>query len=158
MSATDHVPLSRKRVQEIGEQLANDRKLDILSFAAEHDEFTVTQLKGTLDLPHTTAHEYCRELHNAGLLERVQEKPAAYAPVDFDIHLSLEDIAAAVDTESATLDYAVDEYGEGIIDEVLDVWERVDDAELTYREASAHLEMAHADFLRVVSELELFGR
>lgn len=158
MSATDHIPLSRKRLQEIGEQLANDRKLEILSFAAEHERFTVTQLKDTLALPHTTAHEYCRDLQQAGLLRRVQEKPAAYAPVNFDIHLSLEEIAAAVDAESETLDYAVTEYGDGIIDEVLDIWERVEAGELTYREASAQLEMAHADFLRVAAELELFER
>lgn len=156
MSATDHIPLSRKRLQEIGEQLANDRKLDILSYAAEHGQFTVLELKDDLDIPHTTAHEYCRDLLQAGLLRRVQEKPAAYAPVDFDIHLSLEEIASAVEAESETLDYVVAEYGEGIIDEVLDVWERVEAGEYTYREASAHVEMKHADFLRVAAELELF--
>lgn len=158
MSATDHIPLSRKRLQKIGEQLANDRKLDILSYAADHERFTVTQLKDALGLPHTTAHEYCRDMQDAGLLRRVQEKPAAYAPANFDIHLSLEEIASAVDAESETLDYAVAEYGEGIIDEVLDSWERVEAGELTYREASGHLEMKHVDFLRVAAELELFER
>ncbi|MFB6360728.1 MAG: helix-turn-helix domain-containing protein [Halobacteriales archaeon] len=158
MEASDDRLLSRKRLQAIGEQLANDRKLDILWFAAEHEQFTVAQAKQALDLPHTTAHEYCRDLQRAGLLRRVQEKPAAYAPVDFDIHLSLAEIASAVKTEDATLDHAIAEYGEGIIDEVLDVWERVETGEYTYREASGHVGMAHADFLRVASELELFER
>ena len=158
MSATDYPPLSRKGLQEIGEQLANDRKLDILTYGADHEEFTVAQLQDALDLPHTTAHEYCRDLRHAGLLERIQEKPAAYAPVDFEIHLSLEEIASAVETESETLEYAVSEYGEGIIDDVLDVWERVADGDLTYREASAQLEMKHTDFLRVATELDLFER
>ncbi len=56
------------------------------------------------------------------------------------------------------LEYAIAEYGEGIIDDILDVWERVDAGELTYREASATLEMKHADFLRIAAELELFER
>lgn len=158
MSVTDHISLSRKRLQELGEQLANDRKLEILAYAAEHEQFAVTELKDALDLPHTTAHEYCRDLHQAGLLRRAQEKPAAYAPVDFDIHLSLEEIASAVEAESETLDYAVSEYGEEVIDDVLDIWERVEAGELTYREASARLEMKHTDFLRIVAELELFER
>lgn len=158
MSLTDSLPLSRKRLQAIGEQLANDRKLDILSFAAENEQFTVAEVKNALELPHTTAHEYCRDLHGAGLLRRVQEKPAAYAPVEFDIHLTLAEVASAVESESETLDYAVAEYGEGIIDEVLDIWERVDEGEFTYREASGRLDMSHTDFLRVASELELFER
>lgn len=155
---SDHVLLSRKRLQAIGEQLANDRKLDILSFAAEREAFTVAEVKEALDLPHTTAHDYCRDLRQAGLLRRVQEKPAAYAPVDFDIHLSLEGVATAVESEDATLDYIVAEYGDDIIDDVLDVWERVSAGDLTYREASAEVGMKHADFLRVASELELFER
>lgn len=158
MSTSGHPPLSRKGLQEIGEQLANDRKLDILTYASDHEEFTVSQLREALDLPHTTAHEYCRDLHKAGLLERIQEKPAAYAPVDFEIHLSLDEIASAVETENETLEYAVAEYGEGIIDDILDVWERVSDGELTYREASAQLDMKHTDFLRVATELDLFER
>lgn len=158
MNATNNRLLSRKRLKAIGEQLANDRKLDILSFAADHERFTVAEEKEALDLPHTTAHEYCRDLQQAGLLRRVQEKPAAYAPVDFDIHLSLAEIASAVETEGATLEHAIAEYGEGIIDEVLDVWEQVETGEFTYREASAHVGMQHADFLRVASELELFER
>lgn len=158
MSVTGHIPLSRKRLQELGEQLANDRKLDILSYAAEHDQFAVTDLKETLDLPHTTAHEYCRDLHQAGLLRRTQEKPAAYAPTNFDIRLSLEAIAAAVEAETETLDYAVSEYGEGIIDDVLAIWERVEAEDLTYREASARLDMKHTDFLRTAAELGLFER
>ena len=54
--------------------------------------------------------------------------------------------------------FAIAEYGEGIIDAVLDVWEQVDAGDLTYREASAALEMHHADFPRVAAELELFER
>jgi sugar-specific transcriptional regulator TrmB len=138
--------------------LANDRKLDILGYAAEHTQFTVASLKTDLALPHTTAHEYCRDLHQAGLLRREQGKPAQYAAVEFDIHLSLEAIANAVDAESETLDYAIDTYGEEIIDTVLDIWERVETGDLTYREASATIEMQHADFLRVAAELELLGR
>lgn len=158
MSSTDDSSISRKRLQDIGEQLANDRKLDILSYAAAHDRFTVAELKDALDLPHSTAHEYCRDLQRVGLLERVQDKPAEYAAIEFDIHLSLEEIAAAVDAEGQTLDYAVAQYGEDVIDDVLAVWERVEAGELTYREASAALGMDHADFLRVASELELFQR
>lgn len=158
MSITDDRSLSRKRLQDIGEQLANDRKLDILSFAADHQGFTVAELKDALDLPHSTAHEYCRDLQQAGLLERVSDKPAVYAAVDFEVHLSLEEIASAVEAEDQTLDYAVERYGEAIIDEVLDVWERVEAGEYTYREASGELGMDHADFLRVAAELELLER
>jgi len=158
MSSTDDSSISRKRLQDIGEQLANDRKLDILSYAAAHDQFTVTELKEALELPHSTAHEYCRDLQQVGLLERVRNKPAEYAKVDFDIRLSLDDIASAVEAEDQTLEYAVDRYGDDVVEDVLAVWERVDAGELTYREASAELGMDHADFLRVASELELFQR
>ena len=158
MSATDDTTISRKRLRSVFEQLANDRKLDILGYAAEHEQFAVADLKTELGLPHTTAHEYCRDLHQAGLLRREQGKPAQYAAVEFDIHLSLDAVASAVNAESETLDYVIDAYGEGIIDEVLDVWERVDAGDLTYREASATVEMQHADFLRVAAELELLGR
>lgn len=158
MSTTRDFPLSRKRLQTVFEQLANDRKLDILSYAAEHDRFAVTELKTALDLPHTTAHEYCRDLEAAGLLRREQGKPAQYAAVDFDIHLSLDAIAKAVEAESETLDYILETYGEGTIEDVLDIWERVETGDLTYREASATLEMQHADFLRTAAELELLGR
>jgi len=157
MRATDDPPLSRKRLRTIGEQLANDRKLDILRFAAEREQFRVTELTDDLDLPHTTAHEYCRDLQRAGLLRRTREKPAAYAPVEFDIHLSLGGIASAVEAENQTLAYATDQYRDDIVDDVLDVWERVEAGEFTYREASAELEMDHADFLRVAAELELLG-
>jgi hypothetical protein len=157
MSTTDDLPLSRKRLRDLGKQLANDRKLDILRFAADREEFRVTELTDSLDLPRTTAHEYCRDLQGAGLLRRTQEKPAAYAPVDFDIHLSLEEIAAAVEAENQTIAYATDRYGDDIIDDVLDSWERVEAGDLTYREASAELDMQHADFLRVASELDLLG-
>lgn len=157
MSATDDPPLSRKRLRAIGEQLANDRKLDILRFAAEQEQFQVIELTENLDIPHTTAHEYCRDLQQAGLLRRTQEKPAAYAPIEFDIHLSLNDIASAVEAENQTLAYATDQYGDDIVDDVLDIWERVEAGDLTYREASAELEMQHADFLRVAAELELLG-
>lgn len=158
MSSADDVSLSRKRLQDIGEQLANDRKLDILSYAAANERFTVADLKDALDLPHSTAHEYCRDLQQVGLLERVRGKPAEYAAVEFDIHLSLDEIAAAVEAEDQTLDYAVDRYGEDVVDDVLDVWERVEAGEYTYREASADLGMDHADFLRVAAELELLQR
>lgn len=158
MSTSDDRTLSRKRLQGIGEQLANDRKLDILTYAADHERFTVAALKEALDLPHSTAHEYCRDLQQVGLLERVHEKPAEYAAVDFDIHLSLDGIASAVEAGDRTLDYAVERYGDEIIDDVLDVWERVDAGAYTYREASADLGMDHADFLRVATELELFER
>lgn len=158
MSSADDRPISRKRLQDIGEQLANDRKLDILSYAADHEQFTVAELKDALDIPHTTAHEYCRDLRRAGLLERVREKPAAYSVVDFDIHLSLDEITAAVETEAETVEYAIETYGEGVVEDVLNVWDRVEDGKLTYREASATLEMDHADFLRVAAELELFER
>lgn len=157
MSTTDELPLSRKRLRAIGEQLANDRKLDILRYAAERDQFTVTELTDDLDLPHTTAHEYCRDLQRAGLLRRIQEKPAAYAAVDFDIHLSLDEIASAVETDTQTIEYATERYREDIVDDVIDVWEQVEAGDLTYREASAQLDMQHADFLRVASELELLG-
>jgi predicted transcriptional regulator len=157
MSTTDELPLSRKRLRDIGEQLANDRKLDILRYAADREQFKVSELTEDLDIPHTTAHEYCRDLQRAGLLRRLQEKPAAYAPVAFDIHLSLEEIASAVEAESQTIEYATQQYGDDIIDDVIDVWERVEDGELTYREASAEVDMQHADFLRVASELELLG-
>src|SRR5699024_11080148 len=99
---------SRKRLQDVFEDLSNDRKLDILGYAPEQDEFTVAALKDDLSLPHSTAHEYCRDLQAAGLLERKQGKPARYAAVDFEFHLSPELIATAVDTESETLDYLVD--------------------------------------------------
>jgi DNA-binding MarR family transcriptional regulator len=158
MSSIDDSSISRKRLQDIGEQLANDRKLDILSYAATHDQFTVSGLKEALDLPHSTAHEYCRDLQQVGLLERVRNKPAAYAAVEFDIHLSLEEIASAVEAEDQTLEYAVGRYGEDVIDDVLDMWERVEAGEYTYREASGELGMDHADFLRVAAELELFQR
>lgn len=158
MSAADDGPISRKRLQALGEQLANDRKLEILSYAAGRGEFSVTDLREALDLPHSTAHEYCRDLQGAGLLQRVQEKPAAYAPVDFDIHLSIDDIASAVEKEDRTLAYAHERYGEDVVERVLDVWESVEAGDLTYREASARVEMDHADFLRVASELELFER
>jgi len=155
MSATSDLPLSRKRLRAIGEQLSNDRKLDILRYAAEREEFAVVDITDDLDLPHTTAHEYCRDLRGAGLLRRTGEKPARYAPVDFEIRLSLEDIASAVESENRTIEYATGEYGEDILDRVIDIWERVETGDLTYREASARLEMDHADFLRVASELEL---
>jgi hypothetical protein len=58
--------------------------------------------------------------------------------------------------ESKTLDYAIETYRNGSIEAVLDIWEEVDRGELTYREASTTLGMAHADFLRVVAELGLF--
>jgi len=155
MSVTDETTISRKRLRSVFEQLANDRKLDILGYAADHEQFAVADLKTELGLPHTTAHEYCRDLHQAGLLRRDQGKPAQYAAVEFDIHLSLEAIADTVDAESETLDHIIGTYGEEIIDDVLDVWERVEAGDLTYREASATIEMQHADFLRVAAELEL---
>lgn len=158
MSVTDDTPISRKRLQTVFEQLANDRKLEILSYAADHGQFAMTDLKDDLGLPHTTAHDYCRELHQAGLLDRVQAKPASYAAVDFDIHLSLDAIATAVEMESETIDYMVATYGEDVIDEILDVWEHVEASDLTYREASGTIEMQHADFLRLAAELELLDR
>lgn len=157
MSTTDDLPLSRKRLRDLAEQLANDRKLDILQYAADREQFKVTQLTDTLDIPHTTAHEYCRDLQRSGLLRRIQEKPAVYAPVEFDIHLSLEEIAAAVEAESQTLEYATDRYGDDIIDDVIAIWDRIEEGDLTYREASATLDMQHADFLRVASELDLLA-
>lgn len=158
MSIVDDSPPSRKRLQDVFEQLANDRKLELLGYAAEQDEFTVAALKDDLGLPHTTAHEYCRELQAAGLLERKQGKPARYAAVDFEYHLSPDLIATAVNTESETLDYLVDTYGQDSIEEILDIWDAVEQGELTFREASATLEMAHADFLRGAAELDLFER
>lgn len=155
MSTTEQ--LSRKHVRQLGEQLANDRKLEILSYAADRERFVVSELKADLDIPHSTAHEYCRDLRGAGLLERVQEKPAAYAPVDFTFELSLDTIATAVESESQTLDYATARYGEEIVDEVIDIWAEIDDGDLTFREASRELGMDHADFLRVASELELLS-
>lgn len=158
MSIVDDSPPSRKQLQNVFEQLANDRKLELLGYAAEQNEFTVAALKDDLGLPHTTAHEYCRELQAAGLLERKQGKPARYAAVDFEYHLSPDLIATAVDTESETLDYLVDTYGQDSIEEILDIWDAVEQGELTFREASATLEMAHADFLRGAAELDLFER
>ena len=158
MSVADDSPPSRKRLQDVFEQLANDRKLDLLGYAADQGEFTVAALKADLGLPHTTAHEYCRELQAAGLLERKQGKPARYAAVDFEFHLSPELIATAVETESETLDYLVETYGQDSIESILDIWESVEEGELTYREASATLEMAHADFLRGAAELDLLER
>ncbi|WP_266082482.1 helix-turn-helix domain-containing protein [Haladaptatus caseinilyticus] len=158
MRVTNDTPISRKRLQTVFEQLAHDRKLEILSHAAKHEQFAVTTLKDDLGLPHTTAHDYCRELHQAGLLHRKQMKPATYTAVDFDIHLSLDAIATAVEAESETTEYMLDTYGDSIIDELLDVWERVEDGDLTYREASGVLEIQHADFLRLAAELELFTR
>ena len=155
MSALDHPPLSRTRLRIIGEQLANDRKLDMLRYAAENDAFEVAALTDDLDLPHTTAHEYCRDLQRAGLLRRVQDKPAVYQATEFDIHLSLDQIASAVEAEGQTLAYAIGRYGDQIVDDVIAVWDRVEAGDLTYREASATVGMDHADFLRVVSELEL---
>jgi sugar-specific transcriptional regulator TrmB len=155
MSTTDPASLSRKQLQEIGEQLANDRKLEILTYAAAHKELTVSELKRELDLPHSTAHEYCRELHEAGLLDRLQEKPATYAAVDFRIELSLDEIASAVEEESQTLEYATQRYGAEILEEIVALWDEIEAGELTYREASASLDMEHADFLRVASELDL---
>lgn len=158
MSTTDHTSLSRKQLQEIGEQLANDRKLDILTYAAAHEDLTVSELKQDLSIPHSTAHEYCRELHEAGLLDRLQEKPATYAAVDFRIELSLDEIVSAVEEENQTLEYATDRYGDEILDEIVALWDEIEAGELTYREASASLEMEHADFLRVASELDLLKR
>jgi hypothetical protein len=40
---------------------------------------------------------------------------------------------------------------------VLDIWERVEAGDLTYREASDELMLQHADFLRIAAELELLG-
>lgn len=157
MSTTEHATLSRKQLQAIGEQLANDRKLEILTYAATHEQFTVTELKAELDFPHSTAHEYCRDLHRAGLLERLHYKPATYASVDFTIELSLDVIASAVEEENQTLDYATQRYGEQILDEIVSVWDDIEAGELTYREASAAVEMDHVDFLRVSSELDLLG-
>lgn len=137
------------------EQLANDRKLAILNYAAANEEFSVDELKTALDLPHTTAHDYCRDLQRAGLLHREQGKPARYSAVEFDLHLTLEAISEAFEHDSQTLDYAVERYGEDAIDDVIDIWDRVEAGDLTYREASATLGMDHADFLRVAAELEL---
>lgn len=158
MSVSNKAPFSRKRLQTVFEQLANDRKLDILTFAAEHEQFTVSELKEEIEIPHTTAHEYCRDLHAAGLLHREQGKPARYSVVEFDLHLSLEAIADAVETESQTLEYITDTYGEDSIDAVIDIWEEVETGKLTYREASATLGMQHADFLQVAAEMELLSR
>lgn len=158
MSITDNSLPSRKRLHNVFEQLANDRKLDLLGYAAEHGEFTVTELKADLGLPHTTAHEYCRELQAAGLLDRKQGKPARYAATDFEFRLSPELIATAVDTESETLEYLIDTYGQDSIEAILDIWDEVEQGELTYREASTTLEMAHADFLRAAAELDLFDQ
>lgn len=158
MSATDDTPLSRKRLHTVVEQLANDRKLEILGYAAEHGPFSVTDLKDEFGFPHTTAHEYCRDLATAGLLHREQGKPAVYSPVDFDIHLSLEAISMAVTAESETIDYMLAEYDDGVIEEIVEIWERVETGDLTYREASATLDMVHADFLRLAAELDLFDR
>lgn len=158
MNTVDNTPVSRKRLQTVFEQLANDRKLDILGYAAEHGQFSVADLRDEFDFPHTTAHEYCRDLAAAGFLHREKGKPAVYSPVDFDIHLSLDAISTAVTTESETIDYILAEYGDGSIDEIIDIWERIEAGDLTYREASATLEMAHADFLRLAAELELFNR
>lgn len=155
MSVINEASVSRKRLQDIFEQLANDRKLEILSYAADHGEFAVTDLKDDLWLPHTTAHQYCRELQAVGLLSREQGKPATYTAVEFDLQLSLATITEAVQSEAETIDYATDQYSEDIIEEILDVWEHVETAELTYREASATIRMDHADFLRVAAELEL---
>ncbi|WP_233737848.1 hypothetical protein [Halocatena pleomorpha] len=67
-------------------------------------------------------------------------------------------IATAVETESETLDYLVNTYGQDSIDAILDIWDAVEDGELTYREASATVEIEHVDFLRGASELGLFER
>ena len=158
MSAADDPPLSRKRLHTVFEQLANDRKLDILGYAGEQGQFTVSDLKDEFGFPHTTAHEYCRDLAAAGILHREKGKPAVYSPVDFDIRLSLDTISTAVTAESETVDYMLAEYSEDIIEEVIEIWDRVETGELTYREASATLEMRHADFLRLAAELELFDR
>ena len=158
MSTTEHTSLSRKQLQAIGEQLANDRKLDILTYAAAHEELTVSELKQDLELPHSTAHEYCRELHEAGLLDRLQEKPATYTAVDFSIELSLDEVVSAVEDENQTLEYASQRYGDEILDEIIALWDEIEAGELTYREASATLGMDHADFLRVASELDLLNR
>lgn len=158
MSVASDRPVTRKRLRQMFEQLANDRKLDILGYAADRDEFTVAELKEELGLPHTTAHEYCRDLQAAGLLVRKREKPAAYAAAEFELHLSLDEIARSVASETETLDYTVERYGDDVVEDVLDVWERVEAGKLTYREASAAVEMEHADFLQVASELELLDR
>ena len=44
---------------------------------------TVAELKEALGLGHTTAHEYCRDLHAADLLERKGRKIARYGRVEF---------------------------------------------------------------------------
>ena len=157
MSISNEAPLSRKRLQTVFEQLANDRKLDILTYAADHDHFSVTELKEAVGIPHSTAHEYCRDLHAAGLLNREQGKPARYSAVDFDFNLSLDRISNAVEAESETLEYIINTYGDDSIDAVLDIWDQVEAGELTYREASATVDMQHADFLRIAAELELLG-
>ncbi|MFC4986879.1 TrmB family transcriptional regulator [Saliphagus infecundisoli] len=118
----------------------------------------MADLRADLELAHTTAHEYCRDLEAAGLLERTSGKPAEYAPVPFTIDLSLASIAEAVELESDTLDYAIETYGDDCIDAVLDVWDQVEADDLTYREASEEVGMAHADFLRVADELDLLSR
>jgi len=158
MNAVEEVALSRKRLRDIGEQLANDRKLEILTYAADRERFIVAELKDSLGLPHTTAHEYCRDLARAGLIERVQEKPAAYAPIDFEVKLSLDEISSAVEAESQTLNYVFEEYGDDVVERVVEVWDRVDSGELTYREASAEAGMKHVDFLRTAAELDLLPR
>lgn len=158
MNAMGGAVLSRKRLRDIGEQLANDRKLEILTYAADRERFTVAELKDSLGIPHTTAHEYCRDLARAGLIERVQGKPAAYAPIDFEVKLSLDEISSAVESESQTLSYVYEKYGEEAVEDVLDVWDRVEAGELTYREASAEVGMKHVDFLRTAAELDLLSR
>lgn len=158
MSIAGNGSLSRKQLTSLCKQLANDRKLDILAYAAEQSEFPVAELEEELGLAHTTAHEYCRDLQDAGLLERTGKKPATYAAVEFELNLSLSGIADALDAEAETVEYVRDRYGEGCIDEVLDVWERVEAGDLTYREASEAVGMDHADFLRIANELELLRR
>ncbi|UPM43033.1 hypothetical protein [Halocatena salina] len=91
-------------------------------------------------------------------MERKQGKSARYAPVDFEFHLSPGVIATAVETESERLDYLVDTYGQDSIEAILDIRDAVEERELTYREASATVEIEHADFLWGVAELGLFER
>jgi len=48
MSILNEAPLSQKRLQTVFKQLANDRKLDTLTYAAENDQFSVAMSRSRL--------------------------------------------------------------------------------------------------------------
>ena len=157
MTSPQEPPPTASELVRIAEQLANVRKLEVLAYTSETGEVPVSDLVDGLDLPPTTAHQYCRELAAVGLLERTAGKPARYRPVEFSVQLDPASIQAALSAEPDTVDLFRDRYGPDVVETLLDVWPGVEAGQLTYRQASREIGMDHADFLRLAEELDLMS-